>query len=554
MEHKSLNKFFEESVKKHWDRPALSDYKGVTLYYRDMARRIEKIHIMFERSGVKRGDKVSLCSRNQSNWGVAFMAILTYGAVPVPILHEFTSTNIHHLVNHSESKVLFVGSVVWEGLSQQSMPGLDAIVLLDDFSLLYAKNNEIEYAHEHLNELFGKLYPKTFGPDSISYYEDKPDDLALINYTSGTSGFSKGVMLPYRAILSNVLFAIEVQPQMGSESNSVSMLPSAHMYGLMFEFLFELFTGSHVHFLTRLPSPKIIIEAFKSVKPDVIISVPLVIEKIYKKKLEPMIERRDLKFLLKLPVISQEIHKRINSELDETFGKQYSEVIIGGAAFNRDAESFFKKINFRFTVGYGMTECGPIITYASWKDNKLHSCGKAAPRMQIKIDSLNQREIPGEILVKGDNVFLGYYKNDEATKGVFTEDGWFRTGDLGVIDEDGFLFIKGRCKSMILGSSGQNIYPEEIESEINNMSYVSESLVIEDKGKLVALIYPDFDQAATDGLSKDDIQALFEKQIKEYNESAANYNKISSVEIFPEEFVKTPKKSIKRYLYQRKNN
>ena len=547
----SLNKLLESSFRKNWNCPALSDYKGVTLYYRDVARRIEKIHIVFERCGVQKGDRVSICGRNQANWGVAFLAALTYGAVPVPILHEFKSSNVHHLVNHSESRILFVGEVVWEGLSQPEMPNLDAIIALRDFSLLYAANDQILDTRDHLNELFGKKYPRSFQPESINYYEDQPDELAMINYTSGTSGFSKGVMIPYRALLSNVLFAMEVFPQLDNASNVVSMLPTAHMYGMMFEFFFEMCIGAHVHFLTRLPTPKIILEAFESVKPDVIISVPLVIEKIYKKKLVPIINRKALKHLLRLPVIDEVIHKRINGELETAFGGRFAEVIIGGAAFNREAEAFFKRIGFRFTVGYGMTECAPIITYAPWNEARLYSCGRPAPRMQVRIDSNDPINEAGEIQVKGDNVFLGYFKNEQATNDAFTEDGWFRTGDLGVLDQDGFLYIRGRSKSMILGPSGQNIYPEEIESEINNMPYVIESLVIEDNGNLVALIYPDMEMAEADGLDRAKLQQKLQESIVDLNNELPNYCKLANIEIFPEEFEKTPKKSIKRYLYQR---
>lgn len=547
----SLNKLLESSFRKNWNCPALSDYKGVTLYYRDVARRIEKIHIVFERCGVQKGDRISICGRNQSNWGVAFLAALTYGAVPVPILHEFKSSNVHHLVNHSESRILFVGDVVWEGLSQPEMPNLDAIIALRDFSLLYAANEHILDTREHLNELFGKKYPRSFQPESINYYEDQPDELAMINYTSGTSGFSKGVMIPYRALHSNVLFAMEVFPQLDNASNVVSMLPTAHMYGMMFEFFFEMCIGAHVHFLTRLPTPKIILEAFESVKPDVIISVPLVIEKIYKKKLVPIINKKALKHLLHLPVIDEVIHKRINGELETAFGGRFAEVIIGGAAFNREAEAFFKRIGFRFTVGYGMTECAPIITYAPWNEARLFSCGRPAPRMQVRIDSSDPINEAGEIQVKGDNVFLGYFKNEQATQDAFTEDGWFKTGDLGVLDQDGFLYIRGRSKSMILGPSGQNIYPEEIESEINNMPYVIESLVVEDHGNLVALIYPDMEMAEADGLSREKLQQKLQESIVELNKELPNYCKLANIEIFPEEFEKTPKKSIKRYLYQR---
>ena len=541
----------EASFKKNWDAPALSDYKGITLHYRDVARRIEKLHIIFKICGIEKGEKIAICSRNQANWGVVFLASITYGAVPVPILHEFKPGNVHHIVNHSNSRILFVGKMVWEGLSESEMPNLEAIIQIDDFSLLYATKEQITDTREHLNEHFGKKYPKNFTSNDICYYEESsPDELAMINYTSGTSGFSKGVMIPYRALKSNVLFAIEKFPNLKNGSNVVSMLPTAHMYGMMFEFLFEMAVGAHVHFLTRIPSPKIIMEAFAAIKPDVIIAVPLIIEKIYKKKLQPILNKTSVKVLLKLPVMDQVIEAKIKDELVKTFGGQFAEVIIGGAAFNREADEFFHKIKFPYTVGYGMTECAPIISYASWDTARLYSCGKAAPRMEIRIDSADSVNVPGEIQVKGDNVMLGYYNNPEATSEVFTEDGWFKTGDMGVIDEDGFLYIKGRCKSMLLGPSGQNIYPEEIESAINNMPYVVESLVIEDKGQLVALIYPDMDMAQNDQLDNAALLKKMEENIAQVNIDMPNYSKIASVRIMPEEFEKTPKKSIKRYMYQ----
>lgn len=549
--NRSLNRMLEESFKAHWDSPALSDYKGVTLHYRDVARRIEKLHIIFKICGVEKGDKIAISSRNQANWGVVFIACLTYGAVPVPILHEFKPGNIHHIVNHSDSRILFVGDVVWEGLSEGEMPRLEAIIQITDFSLLYANSRQIVETRERLNELFGKKYPRNFRPDDLAYYQERsPDELAMINYTSGTSGFSKGVMIPYRALVSNVMFAREVHPQINHTSNVVSMLPTAHMYGMMFEFLFEMTVGAHVHFLTRIPSPKIIMEAFATIRPDIIIAVPLIIEKIYKQKLQPILNRTSVKVLLKLPVIDQKIQGKIKDELVKTFGGQFKEIIIGGAAFNKEADEFFRRIGFPYTVGYGMTECAPIISYAPWDKSKLFSCGKAAPRMEIRIDSPDARNIPGEIQVKGDNVLLGYYKNEEATAESFTPDGWFKTGDMGVIDAEGFLFIKGRCKSMILGPSGQNIYPEEIESVINNVPYVIESLVIEDDGKLLALIYPDTELAAADGLDKAALQKKMEENIQLVNADMPNYSKIAGVRIMPEEFEKTPKRSIKRYIYQ----
>ena len=551
MEFTSVNLLFQEAFKKNWDRPAISNYQGVTLHYRDVARRIEKMHIMFEECGLQKGDKIAICSRNQANWAVAFLSAMTYGAVPVPLLHEFKSSNIHHLVNHSEAKILFVDDVIWEGLSETEMPDLHAIIQVNTFKLLYAKDENIVSAREHLNELFGRKYPNVFTPEDLHYYEDSPNELAIINYTSGTSGFSKGVMIPYRAVLSNLEFGRKVLPGLDNTKNVVSMLPSAHMYGLMFELLYELSVGAHVHFLSRVPSPKIIMQALAEVKPYVIIAVPLVIEKIYKTKVKPIVEKEGIKVLMKLPVLSQVIMNKIRTELINAFGGEFYEVIIGGAAFNKEVEAFFKKMNFPFTVGYGMTECAPIITYDDWTTEKLYSCGKAAPNMEVRIASANPAEIPGEIQVKGDNVFLGYYKNEEATAEVLTEDGWFRTGDMGILDEDGALFIKGRTKCMILGPSGQNIYPEEVETVINCQPYVVDSLVVEDNGGLTALIYPNFPQGAKDGMNQEAFIKYLEGTLPELNKELPNYAKLKKIEVMSEDFERTPKKSIKRYLYQR---
>lgn len=550
MEFQSVNKLLEKSFRENWDRPALSNYKGQDLAYRDVARRIAKLHIAFEQCGLEKGDKVAICSRNQTNWGVSFLAALTYGAVPVPILHEFKPGNIHYLVNHSEAKVLFVDDVIWENLSEAEMPGLYVVVQINNFNFLYSKTEEMSQVRQHLNESFGHKYPNNFGPENLDYYEDKADELAVINYTSGTSGFSKGVMVPYRALWSNIEFAhVQAMPQLDNNTEVVSMLPSAHMYGMMFEFLFEMTIGAHVHFLTRVPSPKIIMQAFADIKPHIIIAVPLIIEKVYKSKLKPILDRN--KMIMNLPIIDKVIQKKILQELVNAFGGRFYEVIIGGAAFNPEVERFFHKIGFPFTVGYGMTECAPIIGYADWKDAKLYSCGKQVLNMEIRIDSPDPQNIPGEVLVKGANVFLGYYKNEEATKNVLGEDGWFHTGDMGVMDSDGYLFLKGRSKCMILGPSGQNIYPEEIEGVVNNVTYVVDSLVIEDHGALVSLIYPDYHQAELDGLSKSQLEAKLLETLPEINKQIPNYAKISKMEFMPEDFERTPKRSIKRYLYQR---
>ena len=550
MEFTSVNKLYQEAFKKNWDRPAISNYQGVTLHYRDVARRMEKMHIMFEECGLQKGDKVAICSRNQANWAVAFLSTMTYGAVPVPLLHEFKSSNIHHLVNHSEAKILFVDDVIWEGLSESEMPNLQAIIQVNTFKLLYASDEKIVEAREHLNELFGRKYPNSFTSDDIDYHEDAAEELAIINYTSGTSGFSKGVMIPYRAVLSNLEFGRKVLPGLNNTHSVVSMLPSAHMYGLMFELLYELSVGAHVHFLSRVPSPKIIMQALSEVKPYVVIAVPLVIEKIYKTKVKPVLEKEGIKFLMKLPVLNQVVLNKVKTELINAFGGNFYEVIIGGAAFNKEVESFFKKMGFPFTVGYGMTECAPIITYDDWLEEKLYSCGKAAPNLEVKIDSADPLNVPGEILVKGANVFLGYYRNEEATKAVFTEDGWFRTGDMGVLDEDNCLYIKGRSKCMILGPSGQNIYPEEVETVINSQPYVVDSLVIEEDGGLTALIYPDFQQGAREGMNQKAFAEFIEGTLPELNKELPNYARLKKVKVMTEDFERTPKKSIKRYLYQ----
>lgn len=551
MEFTSVNKIFEESFKKNWDRPAISNYQGVTLKFGDVARRMAKLHIMFEECGLQKGDKVAICSRNQANWAVAFLATTTYGAVPVPLLHEFKSGNIHHLTNHSEAKILFVDEVIWEGLSETEMPGLQAIIQVNNFKILHAADEKIVEAKEHLNELFGRKYPEAFEAKDICYYEDSADELAVINYTSGTSGFSKGVMIPYRAIFSNMEFGHKVLPQINHTSRVVSMLPCAHMYGLMFEVLYELSVGCHVHFLSRVPSPKIIMQALAEVRPTIVVAVPLIIEKIYKSKVKPVLEKEGIKFLMKVPGLNQVVLNKVRTELINAFGGEFYEVIIGGAAFNAEVEAFFKKMNFPFTVGYGMTECAPIITYDDWKEEKLYSCGKAAPNMEVKINSSDPANVPGEILVRGANVFLGYFKNEEATAEVFTEDGWFRTGDMGVLDADGCLFIRGRAKCMILGPSGQNIYPEEVETVINTRPYVVDSLVVEDNGGLTALIFPDFAQGAKDGMNQDAFIKYMEGTLAELNKELPNYAKIKKIEVMSEDFERTPKKSIKRYLYQR---
>ena len=547
---KSFIAFVEESIKKHWDLDALTDYKGATLQYKDVARKIEKLHILLAESGIKPGDKVAVCVRNSSHWGVAFLAILTYGAVAVPILHEFKADNIHNIVNHSEARLLFVGDVVWESLNEAEMPLLEGIILMTDFTLLVCRSKQLEYAREHLNELFGKKFPRNFRREHVSYRRDNPEELAVINYTSGTTSFSKGVMLPYRSLWANTQFAFDVLTLKPGD-RIVSMLPMAHMYGLAFEFLYEVACGCHVFFLTRMPSPKIIFQAFADVKPHIVIAVPLIIEKIIKKNVLPKLETLKMKVLLKVPIINDKIKAAVREQMIQGFGGNFYEVIIGGAAFNQEVEKLLKSIDFPYTVGYGMTECGPIICYEDWKRFKPGSCGKAAPRMEVRIDSPDPQNIVGEILTRGDNVMLGYYKNPEATAQILDADGWLHTGDLGVMDEEGNVTIKGRSKNMLLGPSGQNIYPEEIEEKLNNLPFVAECIVIQQNdNKLVALIYPDFEDAYSQGMSDSDIEAVMEENRTTLNAELPAYSQISRIKIYPEEFEKTPKKSIKRFLYQ----
>ena len=550
MEFKSVNKILQESFVRNWDRAALTNYQGMTLAYRDVARRISKLHIAFEQCGLRKGDKVAICSRNQANWGVSFLAALTYGAVAVPILHEFKPGNIHYLVNHSEARVLFVDEVIWEGLVIDEMPDLAVVVQINNFKFLYAASADLAQVREHLNEEFGHRYPDNFEPEHVNYYEDSPEELAIINYTSGTSGFSKGVMIPYRALYSNIQFAREdACPMLKAGMNVVSMLPTAHMYGMMFEFLFEMTIGMHVHFLSRVPSPKIIMQAFSEIHPDIIIAVPLVIEKVYKNKLKPLVDKT--KYYRRIPIWGAEIKKKFCNELTNAFGGKFEEVILGGAAFNPEVEKFLHSIGFHYTVGYGMTECAPIIGYAHWDKVKVGSAGRAALNMEIRISSPDPRNIPGEVQVKGPNVCLGYYKNPDATRDSFTEDGWFRTGDMGILDQDGYLFLRGRSKCMVLGPSGQNIYPEELEATINNFTYVVDSLVVEDDGGLTALIYPDWHQGELDGMTRSEFKKRITDMLPAINQELPNYAQIKKIELMPEDFERTPKKSIKRYLYQR---
>lgn len=540
-----------ESLKNNWDFDALTDYQGVTLQYKDVARKIEKLHILFENAGVEKGDKVALCGRNSAHWATAFLATLTYGAVAVPILHEFKAQQVHDIVNHSEAKILFVGDMVWPELDAEQMPHLEGIINIPDYSLLVSRTEKLTEARERLNEFFGRKYPKFFRKEHVNYpHTPNPDALALINYTSGTTSNSKGVMILFRALWSNYQFAIEVLGHKVKRGNPViSMLPLAHMYGMAFEFIFEFLHGCHVYYLTRIPSPKIVLQAFGEIKPVVIISVPLIIEKIIKKNVLPRLQTPSMKVLLKMPFISGRILDKIRQHLVDAFGGQFYEIIIGGAAFNSEVEDLLNKIHFPYTVGYGATECAPIISYEDWQRFRKGSCGKAAPRMEIKIDSQDPQHVVGEILTRGENVMLGYFKNEEATAATL-KDGWYHTGDLGVMDDEGNLFIRGRSKNMLLGASGQNIYPEEIEDKLNTLPYVNESIVVQRGEKLVALIYPDFDLAQKDGLDENGLRMAMEQNRKDINTMVAAYERISAMEIHQTEFEKTPKRSIKRFLYK----
>ena len=552
MEIPSFNSLIEQSIIKNWELDALTDYKGATLQYRDVARKIEKLHIIFQNSGIDKGDKIAICGRNSSNWAVVFLATLTYGAVAVPILHEFMPDQVHNIVNHSEAKLLFVGDMVAPTIKEEEMPHLEGILFIPDFSVLVSRSEKLTYAREHLNEIFGHKYPKYFRQEHVNYYkEESPEELLLINYTSGTTGFSKGVMIPARALWSNYDFATGVLGDKVSRGdNIISILPMAHMYGMMFEFLFEFLIGCHIYFLTRIPSPAIIAQAFAEVKPAVIIAVPLVIEKIIRKKVFPKIQNNLMKLLLNMPVVSKKVNQKICEEVKNAFGGRFYEIIVGGAAFNQEIEHFLHKINFPYTVGYGTTECAPIIAYSDYNDFVPGSCGKAVVHMQVEIESSDPQNIPGEIIVKGLNVMLGYYKNEEATNQVLDSNGWYHTGDLGIMDKDGNIFIKGRSKNMLLGSNGQNIYPEEIEDKLNSLALVGESIVLQREEKLIALVHPDMEEAESMGFSIDDIQKVMAQNLQTLNEMMPGYSKVSDIILHEEEFEKTPKKSIKRYLYK----
>ncbi len=548
-ERTSLNKYIENAIKTNWNDLALTDFNGDSFKYGDIARKIEKLHILFREAGIERGDKIALCGKNCAQWAVAFLAAVTYGAVPVPLLHEFKADNLHFLVSHSDAKLLFADQAIWENLDASVMDKLTGALNISDYSLLLSRSDKLTEARQHLNELFGKHYPERFTAADVHYPEPKPDDLALINYTSGSMGFSKGVMVPYRAIESNLRFALENIPFFNRTDAMISMLPLAHMFGLVIEMLHPFVRGCHVYFLTRVPSPKVILDAFEKVKPKLIITVPLVIEKIIKKRVFPVLEKPLMRLLLHMPYVDHKLLETVKNKLYASFGGNLCELIVGGAAFNRDVSQFLHRIHFPVTEGYGMTECAPLISYVRWEDSRIGSCGRVVDRMEVRIDSPDAQNVPGELWVRGDNVMLGYYKNENATQEIM-RDGWMNTGDLATIDADGFIYLRGRSKNMILGPSGQNIYPEEIEQQINNLPYVNESLVIDENNKLIALVYPDIESATAAGIDPSAIGSTVEQAVKELNKDLPGYSQISSVKIYNEEFEKTPKRSIKRYLYQ----
>ncbi len=547
-EHQFID-YIEQSIIKNWDKDALTDYKGITLQYKDVARKIAKFHIVLESAGIQPGDKIAVCGRNSAHWAVTFLATITYGAVIVPILHEFKADNIHNIVNHSEAKLLFVGDQAWENLNEDAMPLLEGIASLTDFSALVSRNEKLTYAFEHRNAIYGQRYPKNFRPEHICYRKDRPEELAIINYTSGTTGYSKGVMLPYRSIWSNVAYCFEMLPVKPGD-HIVSMLPMGHVFGMVYDFLYGFSAGAHIYFLTRMPSPKIIAQSFSEIRPRVISCVPLIVEKIIKKDILPKVDSKIGKLLLKVPIVNDKIKSLARQAAMEIFGGNFDEIIIGGAPFNAEVEAFLKKIGFPYTIAYGMTECGPIICSSRWETLKLASCGKATTRMEVRIDSPDPKTHAGEIVCRGMNMMLGYYKNPEATSQIIDANGWLHTGDLGTIDDEGYVTVRGRSKNLLLTSSGQNIYPEEIESKLNNMPYVAESLIVLQHDKLVALIYPDFDDAFAHGLQQTDIVKVMEANRIELNQQLPNYSQISKVKIHFEEFEKTAKKSIKRFMYQ----
>lgn len=547
----SFNSYIENSIIKNWNLDALTDYKGTTLQYHDIARKIEKLHILFENSDVKKGDKIAVCGRNSSQWAVAFLAIITYGAIVVPIQNEFKPEQIHNIVNHSESKLLFVGDVVATEITPEEMPSLEGIIYLPDNSLVISRSEKLTYARENLNAMFGHRYPKYFRPEHVKYHVDDPEELAMINYTSGTTGFSKGVMLPYRALWGNLDYLIDsVKPKIGKNCNILSTLPMAHMYGLMTEFLFNIVLGNHIFFLTRLPSPTLISEALSEIKPDILYAVPLVVDKIVRKEVFPHIQTNRARLLMNMPVINKRIKEKVREFVLRKFGERPYEVVVGGAPLNKEIENFFISVGFPIAMGYGTTETAPLITFAHQDNYVAGSCGVAVKHMEVKVLSDDPENVAGELVCRGINVMKGYYKNQEVTNAVIDKDGWFHTGDLATMSADGHIFVKGRSKNMLLGPNGQNIYPEEIEDKLNSMAMVNESIVIQSNDKLVALVHPDMEEVNNLGFTDEDLENIMEQNRKELNLQMPSFAKVSRIKLHNQEFEKTAKKSIKRYLYQ----
>lgn len=547
----SFNSYIETSIIKNWNLDALTDYKGTTLQYHDIARKIEKLHILFENSDVKKGDKIAVCGRNSSQWAVAFLAIITYGAIVVPIQNEFKPEQIHNIVNHSESKLLFVGDVVAIEITPEEMPSLEGIIYLPDNSLVISRSEKLTYARENLNAMFGHRYPKYFRPEHVKYHVDDPEELAMINYTSGTTGFSKGVMLPYRALWGNLDYLIDsVKPKIGKNCNILSTLPMAHMYGLMTEFLFNIVLGNHIFFLTRLPSPTLISEALSEIKPDILYAVPLVVDKIVRKEVFPHIQTNRARLLMNMPVINKRIKEKVREFVLRKFGERPYEIVVGGAPLNKEIENFFISVGFPIAMGYGTTETAPLITFAHQDNYVAGSCGVAVKHMEVKVLSDDPENVAGELVCRGINVMKGYYKNQEATDAVIDKDGWFHTGDLATMSADGHIFVKGRSKNMLLGPNGQNIYPEEIEDKLNSMAMVNESIVIQSDDKLVALVHPDMEEVNNLGFTDEDLENIMEQNRKELNMQIPSFAKVSRIKLHNQEFEKTAKKSIKRYLYQ----
>lgn len=539
--------YIEQSIKQNWDIEALSNYREKGYSYREIAQKILKLHILFEGSGIKKGDKIALVGRNSANWCIVYLATVTYGAVIVPILPDFKPDDLINIINHSDSKMLFADDKIYDLFDLKKIPEIIGAVSLDDFRILISCTKDFEEGFPPVEKIFSQRYPE-LRKDQIKFSDISNDELAVISYTSGTTGFSKGVMITHNSLAANIRYAQNNMP-LKSGDPLVSFLPLAHTYGCAFEFLFPFSIGCHITILSKTPSPQIIIQAFKEIKPKLILSVPLVIEKIFKKQLLPVIEKPQMKILLAIPLVNRILYKKISQKLVETFGGEFKEIVIGGAAFNADAEKFFKKLRFKFSVGYGMTECGPLISYASWDTTKLGASGRAVDTLQVTIDSPDPETIVGEIILKGENVMTGYYKNEKATREMIDEKGWMHTGDLGIIDRDGNIFIKGRSKSMILGPSGKNIYPEEIEAVINNKDYIVESVVISVDNKLIALVFPDYEMVKRDNISEEQLLEIFDKTRKEINERLPEFMAVSKFRIHPEEFAKTPKRSIKRFLY-----